>query len=408
MRSTIGVTRASVYSDCTIRAAPIVFNGVYHNFTESCAAVSCPADRPEPVGGGRYIEKNYVHLQSVATHEVGHLLGLGHTNVQDATMYAVYQDGSGAATLHQDDVNGVCALYPRPCSCRGPGDCAAGESCVNGQCVEVPCRNDGECDPGLECVQGDCVVPPCQNDVECGDGFRCNPVTRACEPKCAVCRSCTKSEECGANGICADMGNGPKCIVPCDQQGLCPGDSVCAGVRTQDGVFHICANSDAANVGLCPSSYICVEGQMVDPCSLCRAGEICVDRQCVRNDPCASCSTTETCVAGRCVPQVPKPSSMGGTMSSDPDLGTPLPDPASSQGGEVDMGVATESDLSGFHGETKVPPKRVIIIQETGQTSSLEEDASCRIAGAAGRPAPRNLGAVLLALLAGALLRRRR
>ncbi|MHA2134295.1 MAG: matrixin family metalloprotease [Candidatus Thorarchaeota archaeon] len=49
------------------------------------------------------------HLDAVATHEIGHALGLGHSSVEDSTMYAWY-DG-GQASLHEVDVRGIKSLY---------------------------------------------------------------------------------------------------------------------------------------------------------------------------------------------------------------------------------------------------------------------------------------------------------
>jgi hypothetical protein len=50
---------------------------------------------------------------SIVTHEAGHMLGLDHPPVQNATMFATYVPGSvDLRTLDGDDVNGVCAIYP--------------------------------------------------------------------------------------------------------------------------------------------------------------------------------------------------------------------------------------------------------------------------------------------------------
>ena len=55
-------------------------------------------------------------LLSVLTHEVGHFLGMAHSQTEEATMYALYVAGTTELrTLEPDDVAGICALYP-------PGD----------------------------------------------------------------------------------------------------------------------------------------------------------------------------------------------------------------------------------------------------------------------------------------------
>jgi hypothetical protein len=54
-------------------------------------------------------------LQSIITHEAGHFLGLAHTQPShsDATMYARYQQGQiFMRDPSQDDICGMCAIYP--------------------------------------------------------------------------------------------------------------------------------------------------------------------------------------------------------------------------------------------------------------------------------------------------------
>lgn len=52
-------------------------------------------------------------LLAVLTHEAGHFLGLAHSPDEMATMYAVYKAGDlGLRTLGDDDVSGICALFP--------------------------------------------------------------------------------------------------------------------------------------------------------------------------------------------------------------------------------------------------------------------------------------------------------
>lgn len=56
---------------------------------------------------------NRIDLQSVATHEVGHLLGLDHTNFVSATMFPTLIEGASfARVLTLDDAIGVSTLYP--------------------------------------------------------------------------------------------------------------------------------------------------------------------------------------------------------------------------------------------------------------------------------------------------------
>jgi DNA-binding beta-propeller fold protein YncE len=53
-------------------------------------------------------------LQSVATHEVGHLLGLTHSGVESATMFPVLLPDTAAASLAEDDRAAARAAYPGP------------------------------------------------------------------------------------------------------------------------------------------------------------------------------------------------------------------------------------------------------------------------------------------------------
>ena len=54
-----------------------------------------------------------IDLPSVVQHEAGHSLGLAHTPVTTATMYAHLNSGeTSKRILDPDDVAGICAAYP--------------------------------------------------------------------------------------------------------------------------------------------------------------------------------------------------------------------------------------------------------------------------------------------------------
>ena len=54
-----------------------------------------------------------VYVEDVATHELGHSLGLAHSAVLDATMYSTYtRCSTSMRTLASDDLTGLQLLYP--------------------------------------------------------------------------------------------------------------------------------------------------------------------------------------------------------------------------------------------------------------------------------------------------------
>ncbi|KAF2308614.1 hypothetical protein GH714_011375 [Hevea brasiliensis] len=54
---------------------------------------------------------NQMDLESVAVHEIGHLLGLAHSQDSNAIMYATIPPGIIKRELTQDDIDGIHALY---------------------------------------------------------------------------------------------------------------------------------------------------------------------------------------------------------------------------------------------------------------------------------------------------------
>lgn len=67
-------------------------------------------------------------VETVALHEVGHLLGLGHSSVAGSVMFPTY--GGVRRSLTQDDVDGIRRLYPSMCRRGDSGDQAGKASSI--------------------------------------------------------------------------------------------------------------------------------------------------------------------------------------------------------------------------------------------------------------------------------------
>ncbi|MCZ6806829.1 MAG: matrixin family metalloprotease [Deltaproteobacteria bacterium] len=91
-------------------------------------------------------------LQSIVTHEVGHFIGIGHSDVDGATMFASSErNGVSKRTLAQDDIEAVCEIYP-------PGnlDTSCNPNVVGG--LDLDCEDDGppNCEPTQLPSSGGC------------------------------------------------------------------------------------------------------------------------------------------------------------------------------------------------------------------------------------------------------------
>jgi hypothetical protein len=261
-------------------------------------------------------------VQSVLTHEFGHLLGLLHPCELDGTdgapicdmldepktMYPVYE-GAEQATLAQDDIVGICALYPATecvamtcpetsaCTSGGCQEwcggalCTSGQHCVDATCVEA-CPPEG-CLPTGACV-GDCSEfgDPCASERQCASGVCAS--TGFCTSTCLAGMTCPVGSTCAegrceadtrrplggpcATGaeclgaICLLRGGAPSCTRACEDDTPCPagwacgevdGRSVCAPARTSGcAVGAVRRASDASTVFvLCSMFPVLIRGR---------------------------------------------------------------------------------------------------------------------------------------------------
>lgn len=82
-----------------------------HAFYPTDGRFHLDADEPWVAEGD--VGENGVDLESVAVHEIGHLLGLGHSSDQEAVMFPTVIIGKRKVELAKDDIDGVQNLYGR-------------------------------------------------------------------------------------------------------------------------------------------------------------------------------------------------------------------------------------------------------------------------------------------------------
>jgi hypothetical protein len=236
-----------------IAEADIAFNG--YNTT-----------RPWTTSG----EGNGIDVESIAVHELGHLIGLRHifsgANLIDPPSMSANLDASTAhRTLHADDMAGACFLYPATdYACTADCDCptlkptdvngleyGGGQMvCVGGTCgmsttTEVPLGS--ECGAGRTCAAG-LFCQPTEAASFCSQS--CTPNTADACPGGLTCF------DFGGPGAClpGDWENTPICLADVgasngasgEAEGECEGDA-CSGEDADDGPGGCSMSGDASH-----------------------------------------------------------------------------------------------------------------------------------------------------------------
>jgi len=103
------------------------------------------------------------NVQEILTHEIGHALGLGHSQFSDATMAAFAHFDGRCASIRTDDVNGIVAIYPGTGG--GPGPLTINTTALAGGTVgtgynQSLSASGGTPPYGWSLVQGLGTLPP--------------------------------------------------------------------------------------------------------------------------------------------------------------------------------------------------------------------------------------------------------
>lgn len=244
----IGVT-GTRYTSSRIFEADMEMNGV--NFTWTTAS-----------GSG-----STVNAYSIALHEGGHYMGLGHSSDNAAIMFYAYSGGIGS--MNADDEAGICALYPGggggPSDCTTTG-CPSGQTCVDGSCVpDEPMGGGGD------------TCAPCTTHSECGDA---DDYCLSYPDDSAYCgRACASDADCGSDR-CLTLGNGARqCVRYAGDSPSCTGGGGSGGCT---------ADTD------CPSGQRCDTG--TGSCVSAGGGSTPLGEACAEHAECAS----GVCFGGVC------------------------------------------------------------------------------------------------------------
>jgi len=92
----------------TLALTTVFFNGETGEIYD--ANIEINSYNAKFVLGAAEADDQHEDLNAVLTHEIGHFLGLSHSDVSNATMYKSYMPGM--TTLEADDVDGICASLP--------------------------------------------------------------------------------------------------------------------------------------------------------------------------------------------------------------------------------------------------------------------------------------------------------
>ncbi len=307
---TIAVCTPAVYSDGYIKDADIRFNA---------------ADFQWSTTG----EKGKMDVQNIATHEIGHFFGLDHTMVYGATMYPYANLGeTSARSIEDDDIKGICFLYPdKTSSSKGTfgSACEYSSDCNSNICVSA--GDSGICSQNCSTTE----TGSCPNGYRCLEANDSNSYCFPGDSSSDLCKPCESSKDCSSE-LCLTDGNLSICSRYCVvSSSNCPSGYYCAELENGGGgCWPENDECDSANI---PKDL----GEICYSLSECKSGLICVAAksgddfgkcyyECNPKSP--QCPETERCVtltneSGACMPKTsPTDTGTGTDTGTEKDSGS--------------------------------------------------------------------------------------
>ena len=148
------------------------------------------------------------------------------------------------------------------------------------------CTNDRECAGGEVCYHGVCLET-------CSSERPCEGALRECAEDLGICVECTSRDHCGANETCFEFA----CVESCSDDSDCLGGQVC------DARFDVCAEMVCSEVGDCSDADRCIDGLCIPLESIvCEPGSSwCEENQLSMCGRFGTTATYTDCSADRCI-----------------------------------------------------------------------------------------------------------